>query len=80
MKHIKSMVFLVVMVLICMPSAALSEGGVRAKDSKLKMAENIDETERWRLYYEVVGGDEGWKLIKDKNGIKVYARMTPVAN
>jgi hypothetical protein len=79
MKHIKSMVFLAVMVLICMPNAAFSEGGARAKDSKLKMAENIDETERWKLYYEVVGGDEGWELVKDKNGVKVYSRLTPVS-
>jgi hypothetical protein len=79
MKHIKSLAFLAVMVLLCMPSAALSEGGARSKDSKLKMAENIDETERWKLYYEIVGGDEGWKLVKDKNGIKVYSRLTPVS-
>ncbi len=79
MKHIKSIVFLAAMVLICMPGAALSEGGARAKESKLKMAENVDETERWKLYYDVVGGDEGWKLIKDKKGIKVYSRLTPVS-
>ncbi len=69
------------MVLICMPGTVLSEEGVRAKDSKLKMAENIDETQRWKLYYEVVGGDDGWKLAKDRNGIKVYLRrirITPI--
>jgi hypothetical protein len=79
MKHIKSMVFLAVMILICMPGTALSEGGARAKESKLKMAENIDETERWKLYYEVVGGDEGWKLVKDRKGVKVYSRLTHVS-
>ncbi len=78
MKHIKLMVFLAIMGLICMPGAALSEGGVRAQDSQLKMAEDIDETERWKLYYEIVGGDEGWKLAKDKKGIKVYVRRTRV--
>ncbi len=79
MKHIKSMAFLAVMVLICMPSAALSDGAGRGENSKLKMAENVDETERWNLFYEVIGGDEGWKLRKDKNGIKVYVRRTPIS-
>jgi hypothetical protein len=79
MKHIKSIVFLAIMLLIYMPDMALSEGGSRAKKSELKLKENIDETERWKLYYETIGREGGWKKIKEKNGIKIYTRLTPVS-
>jgi hypothetical protein len=80
-KYIKffSQTILAIIVLICIPSATLSDGGTRSKESKLRMKENIDETQRWKDYYEFIGGDEGWKLKKDKNGVKVYARQTPVS-
>ncbi len=79
MKHIKSTILLMIVMLIFIPNSAFSDGGDRAKMSSLKMAENIDETERWKLYYEIIGGSEGWKLKKDKNGIKIYVRDVPVS-
>jgi len=38
---------------------------------------NADEiTAKFKAYDETMGGDEGWNLKRDKNGIKVYHRKT----
>jgi hypothetical protein len=64
------MAFLALIVIICMPGAALSDGGARAKISELKIKENIDETERWKLYYETIGREKDKRKKRDQD---IYA-------
>ena len=35
-------------------------------------------TEKFKLYDKTMGADKGWQLMKDKNGIRVYERETPL--
>jgi hypothetical protein len=69
MKQIKITFLPVFIALLFMTSFAFSK-------TKLN---HTDETERWKLFDEIMGVDEGWKLEDDEKGIKVYTRMTRVS-
>jgi hypothetical protein len=51
-----------------------------AKANDKPAAEFSPEEKLMDFYYKAsLGGDEGWKLRKDKNGIKIYTRPTHVS-
>ncbi len=39
----------------------------------------VDETDKWEQLKVTIGDDKGWKKVEDKNGVKIYTRMTTVS-
>lgn len=44
--------------------------------SRAGNSEKGELAERFKIYDETIGGNEGWKLVKENKGIKVYHRKT----
>ncbi len=40
---------------------------------------NIDESFFWNAFEENMDGDEGWELVKEKDGVKVYVRSVKIS-
>jgi len=72
MNNIKILLLLLTILLIEMTNLPLS------------MAENLNKVEiaeSFKIYDETMGCDEGWTLVRDRQGIKVYHRkisLTPI--
>lgn len=80
MKQKKVFIFLVAAIII----VSLSGIGISENTGSEKQYERRDElgvlpVEKYcGLNDDVLGGDDGWYLYKEKDGIKVYRRVTPI--
>jgi len=67
MKHLRLILFLIIILLIKMTNPPFSR------------AENFNRgelAEKFKIYNKAMNASEGWQLMKDKKGIKVYQRKT----
>ncbi len=79
MKKIKFIIILAVLLLFDMAVQDFSQARIYTRDDVAKTYTKEDVTRGWEIHRQNIGDDKGWKLKRDKDGIKVYIRKVPLS-
>jgi hypothetical protein len=79
MKYMKSIFLSVILLLSGLSATIYSQEKVYTRDDFPKTYKTGDVTKGWEIHKQYIGGDQGWKLKKNKKGIKIYVRKVSIS-
>ncbi len=78
-KYMKSIFLSVILLLSGLSVTTFSQEKVYTRDDFPKTYKTEDINKGWEIHKQYIGGNQGWKLKKNKKGIKVYVRKVVIS-